>query len=599
MPTFTDISSIPLDKFQMQKNPKPKQDPTNNQFFVYLDFPAQGYPVKFNPMLYNSAGKPHNVLNFAVTSSINSKPYPILYFASNGKFQMADLQSYIPVGIQITQKIHNTNIIGKSTSKDLQMIFECNQVGGSGNIFLHILLTKSTEKNGDDFNKIFENLTYIEQIETNTKNFETQNLKPAPFKYNFMSGISNQFGLDKTVPIKNSMKSFYFLDANKHKHFMLQTPIPISADNFTKIQDFYENVGLAQNPYTIYSTSTLIPDQEVPITNDVLVGPMDSLKDAQTTPPQTIDDYNNQQIKDKKDAKSKESVDKAEKANKEGFLGSFFEDKKEGLKTMNCRVANSSTKLVATLVGDERSMVSLLDGYTLIIVICIFVGVILLVGYIVKKYLLGGLVKKEKFVNLKQLYDAIRQRHKIIVFLTYFFLGLGLILSILMVILATNNIFSRSTSFGLIIIGILLVCISITIRMSIQLFNARSVPNRYPFTYSFIKNQLSDFLKPKAVIDLDTTFASNNKDTPSSTNNPEKIFIFLHQCISYYFGDRDWYSDKNDNTTGSKITSIEYPPGNTDENTIRVTFNNNPKIEYSNITDIKLETLAAASPNPK
>ena len=592
MPTFTDISSIPLDKFQMQKNPKPKQDPTNNQFFVYLDFPAQGYPIKFNPMLYNSASKPHNVLNFAVTSSINNKPYPILYFASNGKFQMADLQSYIPVGIQITQKIHNTNIIGKSTSKDLQMIFECNQVGGSGNVFLHILLTKSTEKNGDDFNKIFENLTYIEQIETNTKNFETQNLKPAPFKYNFMSGISNQFGLDKTDPIKNSMKSFYFLDANKHKHFILQTPIPISADNFTKIQDFYENVGLAQNPYTIYSTSTLIPDQEVPITNDVLVGPMDSLKDAQTTPPQTIDDYNNQQIKDKKDAKSKESVDKAEKANKEGFLGSFFEDKKEGLKTMNCRVANSSKKLVATLVGDEKSMVSLIDGYKLIIIIGVFVGVLALVVYMVKKYLLGGLVNLTKSsVNLKQLYDAIRQRQSRINMLILFCLGIGIILVILMV--AISEI-STSSKFTSIIIGILLVCISITIRASIQLFNMRSVRNRYPFAYRLMKENMKTFISEETINKIDKDF--DEKDTAS--NEQEQIFIFIHQCMSFYFGDSDWYSDKSKKDSNNKITGIDYPKdaqGNVKKDIINITFNDGSKKEYNTIEDIKLVKPVAAT----
>jgi len=376
MPNFTDISSIPLDKFQMQKNPKPKQDPTNNKFFFYLDFPAQGYPVKFNPMLYDSIGKPQNILNFAVTSSISNKPYPMVYFSSNGKFQMADLQSFIPVGIQVTQKIHDTNVIGKSTSKDLQMIFECNQVGGSGVLFLHILLTTSTEKNGDDFNKIFENLTDLEQLEKNTKNFDTLNQKPAPFKYNFMSGISNQFGLDTTDPIKNSMKSFYFLDENKNKHILLQTPIPINSENFTKIQNFYENFGLAINPFTIYSTSKLVPDQEVPITNDVLIGTMDSLKDAQTTPPQTIEDYNNQQIKDKKDAQTQKTVEKAEKTNKEAFIGSFFGiSEKEGLKTMNCRVANTSKKLVATLVGDETSLSSALDGYTLIITISCFIGI--------------------------------------------------------------------------------------------------------------------------------------------------------------------------------------------------------------------------------
>ena len=136
MPDFLDISSISLDTFEMQKNPTPKDNPTFNQIFVYVDFPAQGFPVQFQKMIYDSTNKPFNILNYSVTSN----NFPILYIAKNGKFQNPDLQSYIPVGIQITQKIHNTNIIGTSTNDDLQMIIECNQVSGSNVLFLHILL---------------------------------------------------------------------------------------------------------------------------------------------------------------------------------------------------------------------------------------------------------------------------------------------------------------------------------------------------------------------------------------------------------------------------------------------------------------------------
>ena len=583
MPNFTDISSIPLDKFQMQKNPKPKQDPTNNQFFIYLDFPAQGYPVKFNPMLYDSIGKPQNILNFAVTSSISNKPYPMVYFASNGKFQMADLQSFIPVGIQVTQKIHDTNVIGKSTSKDLQMIFECNQVGGSGVLFLHILLTTSTEKNGDDFNKIFENLTDFEQLEKNTKNFDTLNQKPSAFKYNFMSGISNQFGLDTTDPIKNSMKSFYFLDENKNKHILLQTPIPINSENFTKIQNFYESFGLAINPFTIYSTSKLVPDQSVPITNDVLVGTMDSLKDAQTTPPQTIEDYNNQQIKDKKDAQTEKNVEKAEKTNKEGFLGSFFSEK-EGLKTMNCRVANSSKKLVATLVGDEKSMSSALDGYTLIITISCFIGIIGLVVFLVKKYIFAALInEKVEEITLLELYKLIKQRRKTIIFSTLSFLVIGIVLVIIMVILSTitPKIISTSSSFFCIVLGILLICISITIRASIQIFNMRNKRNRYPFAYSFMQNQLEKFITEDEINNIDDGLDA--KDTTSTDKT--QFFIFLHQCMSFYFGDNDWYNDKKDKDSNSKIKKIDYKDSNKE---ITVEFKNNLNKTYNKTNEIKL-----------
>jgi hypothetical protein len=585
MPNFTDISSIPLDKFQMQKNPKPKQDPTNNKFFFYLDFPAQGYPVKFNPMLYDSIGKPQNILNFAVTSSINNKPYPMVYFSSNGKFQMADLQSFIPVGIQVTQKIHDTNVIGKSTSKDLQMIFECNQVGGSGVLFLHILLTTSTETNGDDFNKIFENLTDLEQLEKNTKNFDTLNQKPPPFKYNFMSGISNQFGLDTTDPIKNSMKSFYFLDENKNKHILLQTPIPINSENFTKIQNFYENFGLAINPFTIYSTSKLVPDQAVPITNDVLVGTMDSLKDAQTTPPQTIEDYNNQQIKDKKDAQTQKNVDKAEKANKEGFLGSFFGiSEKEGLKTMNCRVANSSKKLVATLVGDETSLSSALDGYTLIITISCFIGIIGLVVYLVKKYTFSGFKpKKDNEINLKELYEFIRGKNSKIFWcnMGIFLIGFALVIIMIVISSTTKNI-SKSSSFFCIVLGILLISVSITIRGSIQLFNMKTTRNRYPFAYSFIQNHLEKFITQTDMKEIEENIG--NDDNPNK-DAKTKFFILLHQCMSAYFGDKDWYADKSKSDSNSKIVDV-----NLTDNTITVKLRDNRIVpDYNNVDNIKLK----------
>jgi hypothetical protein len=593
MPNFSDIKSIPLDKFQMQKNPTPKKDPTNNQFFVYIDFPAQGYPVKFNPMLFDSTGKPQNILNFTVSSSIDDKPYPMVYFALNGKFQMADLQSYIPVGIQITQKIHDSNVIGKSTSKDLQMIFECNQVGGSGVLFVHFLLTVSTETTGDDFNKIFENMTYIEQINTNTKNFETQNQKPAPFKYNFMSGISNQFGVDTTNPVKNSMKSFYFLDTNKNKHILLQTPIPINATNFTKIQDFYESYTIATNPYKIYSTSNLTPDKDAPITNDVLVGSMESLKDAQTNPPQSIDETNNQAVKDKKDAQSQKNVEAAEKAN-EGFIGSFFTGDntgKEGLKTMNCRVAQSSNKLVATLVGNEKSQTSALDGYALVIIIGIFLGLIAFVVSLVKNIFYGIKPKEKNKITLQELYNAITRKSKLISFAIAILYAIGIILIILMIAIPK---ISTNASFFCIILGIIMICIAITIQASIQLYNSKSIRNRYPFAYSIIKNQLSTFINDKSLSNIEKILASNNNDTPTGTGDviiKQQFFIFLNQCMSFYFGDNKWYTDKSNKDSVHKIISIGYQKdndGNKKKDTIDIKFNTGEPITYEGFDKLEL-----------
>jgi hypothetical protein len=381
------------------------------------------------------------------------------------------------------------------------------------------------------------------------------------------------------------MKSFYFLDTNKNKHIILQTPIPIHAENFTKIQDFYENVGLATNPYTIYSTSTLTPDKNVPITNDVLVGNMENLKDAQKNPPQSIDETNNQTVKDKKDAQAQNNVAAANKAN-EGFIGSFFVDKKEGLKTMNCRVAQSSNKLVATLVGDEKSMVSALDGYTLVIIISIFVAIIALVVYLVKKFLFIGIVPKDKNeLVFKDLYTMIRNTSRWIFIMISLFYGIGVILVILMI--AIPDI-STSSKFFCIILGILLVCIAIATQASIQIFNLKSVRNRYPFAYSIIKKQLSVFINDKSLTTIESALSSNDKDTPGEVN--QQFFIFLNQCMSFYFGDNDWYANKSDKDSNSKIISIEHPKdnnGNKNEKEIKVTFKSGDPITYA-INGLKL-----------
>lgn len=544
MPSFTDISSIPLDKFQMQKNPTPKQDPTNNQYFVYIDFPPQGYPIQFKNMNFNSTGKAHNILNFGVSSSVANKPFPILYFASNGKFKMSDIQSYIPVGIQITQKIHNSNVMGTSTNDDLQMIFECNQNGGSKVLFIHILLTIDTQnkKNGDDFNKIFDNLTYMDQLETNTKNFETQNLKPPPFKMNFTSGIVNQFGVDPTDPIKNSMKCFYFLDTNQHTHVLLQTPIPIHSENFVKLQAFYKNTGLAMNPFAIYGNSKLTPDASLPITNDVLLSNMEALNSAQETPPQTIEAHNNSKDKEKKDEQAKKNVDAANKAN-EGFIGSY----KEGLKTMNCRVSNSSKALVATLVGDEQSNTTALDGYQLIIFIAIFIGIIFIIFSILQKTLFFIPIKiKEPPVNIRILYDMIIYRKRMLTIIKVVLLVAGICFFIPLML---PNV-KPNVTFPCTIIGIICICSIFIIGISIRILNNQNNRNRYNYVNSIIKDPVL------ATYKFDKLNLDNNNDDKFPPNSREEFIIFLHQCMSFFFGDTDWYKDKSDKDN-SKIKKIE------------------------------------------
>jgi hypothetical protein len=549
MPSFTDISSIPLDKFQMQKNPTSKQDPTNNQFFFYFDCPAQGYPVKFNPMIFDSTGKPFNILNYAVTSTINDKPYPMLYFASNGKFQMADVQSFIPVGIQITQKIHDTNIMGTSTSNDLQMIIECNQVSGSKIVFIHILLTNDTQnkKNGEDFNKLFDNLDDIEDINQNgnPKNFETLNLKLTAFKYNFVSGISNQFGLDNTDPIKDSMKCFYYLDTNKNSHILLQTPIPIDSNKFTKLQEFYTKVGLAVNPFTIYSNTNLTPDKSVPITNDVLLGTMDNLKNAQTNAPQTSDGVKASEKEKRNKDKQDKAVETAKK-NSEGFIGSFFKEK-EGLKTMNCRVAQSSDKLTTTIVGEKMDASDKINGFHLLFTILSILVIVIVVYKIIERNFLP--TEPSKINSIKKIYDTFFQMNK---WWNQVIPGLLLLASILLCIPMMIPGISSSVTFSCTVSGLVCFIVLFTIKCSIMFLNQRISPNRYAFADKLIN---SEKFKQYKLQEVDVNGEMNDREYKEFE---EKYIIFLNQCMSYYFGDNYWYENKKNKKDVNTINIIQY-----------------------------------------
>lgn len=601
MPSFTDISSITLDKFQMKKNPTPKDNPTDNQYFVYIDFPAQGYPIQFQKMIFNSTNNPLNILNF----NIASNNYPILYFAKNSKFQNADLQNYIPVGMQIVQKVHNTNIMSTSTSDDLQMIIECNQVSGSNVLFIHILLTNDTQSknNGDDFNKLFDNFTYIDQLETNTKNFETQNLKPPPFKYNFLSGIVNQFESDDTsttttttdnttntenttttdnTTTSKSMKCFYYKDSKNNTHIILQKPILINSKNFVKIQEFYKNVGLAMSPFTIYQNSNLFPEKSAPIILDVLLGTKDSLQNAQTTPPLTADGKKDQQKKTKKAAEAKNNTDaakKAEKAGSESFLSSYRTT--EGLETkeMNCRVSSSSDQLITTLVSDNLS--SALDGYIFIIAIGSIIILFIVIFFWVSntKFLIPITRDTEKlknnFENFEKIFKLFNDKKNYIYFIYALFAFFGFCLFIPAMI---PNI-SPNAKFPCIIIGLLLfTSIPYIYFLITYICNSRLNLNRYKYAYSIIKDNLSTLgTCSKQFENIDKNIPSDDK----SGNLEQQYFIFINQCMSHYFGDNNWFlnRDQTEDAKNNK-TQIQKIEISEDTNNIIVTLKNTDTYKY-------------------
>jgi hypothetical protein len=126
----------------------------------------------------------------------------------------------------------------------------------------------------------------------------------------------------------------------------------------------------------------------------------------------------------------------------------------------------------------------------------------------------------------------------------------------------------------------------------------RNVRNRYPFAYSFIKNQLSNFIDEEKLAKIDKDFKGKDTDEPSDAE--QIFFIFLHQCMSYYFGDSDWYSDKSKKDSVSKIISIEHPKENNkpNEKTINVTFKDGSLKGYSTVDETKLEKAVPAVPAP-
>jgi hypothetical protein len=112
-----------------------------------------------------------------------------------------------------------------------------------------------------------------------------------------------------------------------------------------------------------------------------------------------------------------------------------------------------------------------------------------------------------------------------------------------------------------------------------------------------MKNQLSNFggFTEDEIVKLDKSFKDDDND---QTINGQ-IFIFLHQCMSFYFGDSDWYSDKSDKKSNKKIISIEHPKdggGNIDKDKIQVTFKDNSDRKYTNVKSIALEKVAAPAP---
>jgi len=380
MPEFTDLSHVNLDMFNMIKN-NASASCAICPVFIYFQFPPKGIPAQFINMTFDKTNTyAYNVLNYQYSDPNNN---PIISISTNGNFTTPNLLTFYPIGFQICQKIYTSTIMSTSTNDDLQMIIECKPISNANTeLFVHCMLTNdlSREQQADKANKsnsegtagghtntIFNSLKNMDQLNTNTTKFHTDNLKELPTNLNFFKAIYNQLQNDGANSDQPYMLCFHFQDDNKNTHIVLQNPIPVSDPNFVLLQTYFKKYGLAQNPFTIYTNTTLVPSQSSSIIKDALLYSIDTLAIDQNKAPLTADAYA------KKKAQKAVEDKTAPAAKKANSAGDSFVGGREGLKTMNCKVANSSTNLVATLVSDQPT--ASMDALQLLIIMCVVFGI--------------------------------------------------------------------------------------------------------------------------------------------------------------------------------------------------------------------------------
>ena len=579
MPQFTDLSHVNLDMFNMIKN-NASSSCAICPVFIYFQFPPKGIPAQFINMTFDKTNTySYNVLNYQYSDPNKN---PMISISTNGNFTTPNLLTFYPIGFQICQKIYTSTIMSTSTNDDLQMIIECKPVSNANTeLFVHIMLTKDLSNkgtSGGDMNILFNSLKSTDQLNTNTTKFQTDNLKEIPTNLNFFKAIYNQLLNDGANSDQPYMLSFHFQDDNKNTHIVLQTPIPVSDPNFALLQDYFKNYGLAQNPFTIYTNTTLVPSQSSSIIKDALLYSIDTLAMDQNKAPLTADAFA------KKKAQKAVEDNTAPAAKKANGAGESFVGGREGLKTMNCKVANSSTNLVATLVSDNPT--ASMDALQLLIIMCVVFGVWLLCFLVIrsKMFLFWVFViptiNKFKDLNdannIKQIYDifdSIRFRRRLL-----FVLNILAIVCCFIPFMVPKT--DTQISYGFAVGGINLFVVLLIGTLSISYFNNSYTHNRYSYAYKIIKDYMPDFQDAveKSTINAYTIPNENNEliyKTPTNQQlitNINTMYNFIHLCASYFLGDGKWYKSNSDKI-GKEISSIKrVTDKNTKEEYINVTF---------------------------
>jgi hypothetical protein len=566
MPEFTDLSHVNLDMFNMIKNNIPENSASSScpicPVFIYFQFPSKGIPAQFINMTFDKTNTyAYNVLNYQYSDPDKN---PMISISTNGNFTTKNLLTFYPNGFQICQKIYTSTIMSTSTNDDLQMIIECKPVSNANTkLFVHLMLTNDLSKggtSGGDMNILFNSLKSMDQLNTNTTKFQTDNLKELPTNLNFFKAIFNQLRNDGVNSDQPYMLCFHFQDDNKNTHILLQTPIPVSDPNFALLQEYFKKYGLAQNPLKIYNDTKLVPSQSSSIIKDALLYSIDTLANDQNKAPLTADAYAKK--KAQKDVEDK-TAPSAKKANS---AGDTFVGGREGLKTMNCKVANSSPNLVATLVSDNPTVS--MDGYQLVIAMVVFfaIGFGCFMRIRMSMFLFSfespwikDITDPSSNYNTERLYEILNtfrdSRWRRRGLLVFYILLIAACFIPFMVPDANTDL-----KFFMVILGCNILVVALLGHFGVRFFNKTDINNRYSYAYELIK-KMNNFQEKS------NTEKYNNKYTIKKTNekyvykpstqiDPEIIYDFIHLCTSYFFGDKKWYADEIDKV-GKTIHSIK------------------------------------------
>lgn len=395
MPLANKLNKIDLDKIAVNENTDTKLP--ESRIFVYYDF-SKDIELDFMKLTVEKDGSPNNVLNFRYAGD---KKSPSIFVAKNNKFGNDDLEKYVPAKFSITQRIHDSQIMGKSTKSDLELIMECTADSKNNNtnpLYFIVMLTDDipdpkdgNKKNtGGDLNLLFKNLQTEKIKNPQISDFETDNLRNAPYNITLDKSISKQEKVeDHTIPV------FYYYDKSKNPIIIMQTPIPINSENFKIIQTFFEDSKNQVKIADIFTKTDLTPLENVGFFNDVLMKPYSELANDQKNVPLTPSEQTDKKDAETRDASTQESADKAKKA--EGF-GTL----REGAKSMQCRPSQTGNKLTAALVGSPGTdLASSSVGMEVIItLITILILVVSILMYGSDLYV--GLITTEKYSYLIQ-----------------------------------------------------------------------------------------------------------------------------------------------------------------------------------------------------